>query len=215
MPRVSRPSLARRCLTASLCTSLAVVVAVAPAQAQASEPALHGATMSTGMSPTAAKLRTIMSLHLQDPDAPDDVAPAGDAPTAQGPVAQGAPIGPAPAPAPSTPPPRKGLGMMIAGAAITGAYALPLVGFGAYTIILSNRYDEVTGGGTQGLGAVAGGVLVAFGVIGLGVGVPLLGVGAYRFSKYLEWKKTNQVSLRPSMSRTMHGTYTTGVTLRF
>ena len=185
---------------------------------------LHSATMSTGMSPTAAKLRTIMSLHLQEPDAPGDVAPAGDAPTgdaptgdAQGPVAQGgAPIGPAPAPTPA-PAPKKGLGMMISGAAITGAFALPLLAYGTIVFLAFKRAeDEANAGGpVEATGKGLGATLLAFGVIGLGVGVPLLGVGAYRFSKYQQWKKTGQVSLRPNMSRTMHGTWTTGVTLRF
>ena len=63
-------------------------------------------------------------------------------------------------------------------------------------------------------GNIVGGTLIVLGVLGLGVGVPLLGVGGYRFSKYQKWKR-GEVSLRPSMNRTMHGTYTSGFTLRF
>ena len=99
MPCETRPSLSHRCCTALVCSSLAVAVAVAPTQAHASEPMLGGAIMATGMSPTAARLRTIMS--LQDPDAPAELTgdPAGDAPPDAAPVAQGpAPVGPAPAP---------------------------------------------------------------------------------------------------------------------
>lgn len=195
-------SIANRCSTALLCTSLALAVAVAPTQAQASTP--------TGMSPTAAKLRTIMS--LQDADvAPADVAPAAVAPPADAPVAQGPPppVGPAPAPAPVGPPPRKGLGMMITGAVITGAYALPFIGWGAYVIAVTDPNDDV-----GGIGTLAGVALVTMGLIGLSVGAPLLGVGAYRFSKYQKWKN-GQVSLQPSMNRTMHGTYTAGLSLRF
>lgn len=220
MPCETRPSLSHRCCTALVCSSLAVAVAVAPTQAHASEPMLGGAIMATGMSPTAARLRTIMS--LQDPDAPAAVTgdPAGDAPPDAAPVAQGpAPVGPAPAPiapAPAGPPPSKGLGMMIAGAAITGAYALPLIGYGAYvTIIFKRADDDVNGMGVvEAGGNILGGTLIVLGVLGLGVGVPLLGVGGYRFSKYQKWKR-GEVSLRPSMNRTMHGTYTSGFTLRF
>lgn len=218
MPCQIRPSLAHRCVAALVCPSLVLALVVVPTRAHASEPQLGRAAFAPGMSPTAAKLRTIMS--FQDPDAPADVAdepaPAGgDGPVAEGP----APVGPAPAPvapAPAGPPPKKGLGMMITGAAITGAYALPLIGYGAYVTVLFKRADdEVNGMGVVETGGnILGGTLIVLGILGLGVGAPLLGVGAYRFSKYQDWKR-GQVSLQPSMNRTLHGTYTAGLSLRF
>lgn len=221
MPCEIRSSLAQRCITAAVCSGLAFTIAVAPLQAEASEPSSRDGVagnlvIATGMSPTAARLRTIMS--LQDPDAaPEEAAPAPDAtaPVAQGP----APVGPAPAPmapAPMGPPPSKGLGMLISGAAITGAFALPMIAYGTYVTILFRRVDDdVDGMGVVATGGnILGGTLIVLGVIGLGVGAPLLGVGAYRFSKYQKWKR-GEVSLQPSFNRTMHGTYTSGLTLRF
>jgi len=214
--------LLRRLATSFVCTGVATAIATAPMQAQASQPLPTTATMSTVMSPTAAKLRTIMSL-TQDPtgepiddglaDVPADApgaAPEGPAPGAEGPA-------PAPTPAPMGPPPRKSLGMMISGAVITGAVALPLIGYGAAIVVLGKRADdEVDGMGVaQTGGNILGGVVIALGVVALAVGAPLLGVGAYRFSKYRKWHKGQQAHWSPSSGRTAHGTWTTGVTLRF
>lgn len=165
-------------------------------------------------SPLGLKLRSVMTLQ------PDEGGePAGDA-SAEGPgdVAAPAPEGPAPAPAaPAGPPPSKGLGMMISGAVITGAYALPLIGFGAYTIVVAKKADDVVGGMgiVQGAGALAGGIAVAFGMIGLAVGAPLLGVGAYRFSKYQKWKAGQTARFSPSAGRTAFGTITPGLVINF
>jgi len=213
--------LLRRLATSLACTGVATAIATAPMQAQASQPLPTTATMSTVMSPTAAKLRTIMSL-TQDPtgepiddglaDVPADApgaAPEGPAPVAEGPA-------PAPTPAPMGPPPRKSLGMMISGAVITGAVALPLIGYGAAIVVLGKRDDDVDGMGVaQTGGNILGGVVIALGVVALSVGAPLLGVGAYRFSKYKKWQKGQQAHWSPSSGRTAHGTWTTGVTLRF
>ena len=212
--------LLRRLGTSLVCTGVATAIAAAPMPAQASQPLPIAATMSIGMSPTAAKLRTIMSL-TQDPtgepvdDGPADVpadAPGAD-PEGPAPVAEG----PALAPALVGPPPRKSLGMMISGAVITGAVALPLIGYGAAIVVLGKRADDdIDGMGVaQTGGNILGGVVIALGVVALAVGAPLLGVGAYRFSKYKKWQKGQQARWSPNSGRTAHGTWTTGVTLRF
>jgi hypothetical protein len=146
--------------------------------------------------------------------------PAADAPaaaaTAEGPAAEG----PAPAPVaapPPGPPPKKGLGMMITGAVLTGAYALPLIGYGAYAVVAGKKADEATGGTgvVETGGNIVGGVLLTMGIIGLAVGAPLLGVGAARFSKYQKWKKGQQAQLLPAAGRTPFGTITPGFEIRF
>ena len=217
----------RHLSTSLVCTGVAAAVAFAPMQAQASQPLPVTATMSAGMSPTAAKLRTIMSFSLEPSEAPEGDAPVGDegdgaeaAPEGPVAVAEGPESAPAPSTAPSTaprPPPTKGLGMMISGAVVTGAVALPLIGYGAYIIVVGKRVDDAVDGDgvVQSAGNVLGGVVLAFGVIALAVGAPLLGVGASRFSKYQKWKDGQQVKWSPSSGRTAHGTWTTGVTLRF
>jgi len=124
--------------------------------------------------------------------------------------------GPEEAPAPSQPEPKKGLGMMITGGVITGLYALPLTIYGTAIIVASRRVSDTEGGEVGGaVGGALGGVVLGLGVVGLAVGVPLLGVGASRFSKWRKWKENNNVALAPSVGRTAFGTYTPGVTLRF
>ncbi|WP_434415400.1 hypothetical protein [Nannocystis pusilla] len=134
-------------------------------------------------------------------------------PPAEGPAAEG----PAPAPVaapPPGPPPKKGLGMMITGAVLTGAYALPLIGYGAFIVAAGKQVDDETGVVESG-GNIVGGVLLTMGIIGLAVGAPLLGVGAARFSKYQKWKKGQQARFLPAAGRTPFGTITPGFEVRF
>lgn len=163
-------------------------------------------------SPLGLKLRGVMT--LQEPEGGE--APAGDAPAAE--VTAAPAEGPAPAPAaPVGPPPPRGLGMLISGAVITGAYALPLIGFGAYTIVLSKQVDDAAGGVgvVKGAGSLAGGIAIAFGMIGLAVGAPLIGVGAVRMSKYNKWKSGQTARLMPTAGRTAFGTITPGLVINF
>jgi hypothetical protein len=212
----------RRGATSLVCAGISLAVATTPVMAQASQPLPTAVMMPTGLSPTAAKLRTIMSLTQEPTEAPaadtTTEAPAGDATTdtavaeAPAPVAEGP--APAPAPAPSGPPPKMGLGMMITGAVITGSVALPMIASGTYTLV-SGRYVDDGTGDVEVNSNIVGGAVLAFGLISLAVGVPLLAVGAHRFKKWRKWKNGQQVQWAPSMNRTAHGTFTTGVALRF
>jgi hypothetical protein len=214
VPREACPRILRRCATALVSGTVALTLAASPSMAQASQPLLPAASISTGMPTTGMKLRTIMS--LQDPT--DDVAAAPEG-EATGPVAEGPPpVAAAPAPAPTSPEPSKGLGLMITGAVMTGAVGLPLTFYGIYGIILFNRAERAAAdSGTEdfrnlGRGAALG--LTVFGLIIVSAGAPMLGVGAYKFSKWRKWKNEGH-ALLPMMNRTAHGTWTAGVGLRF
>lgn len=219
MPREACPRILHRCTTALISGTVALTLAASPSMAQAGQPQLPAASMATGMSPTAAKLRTIMS--LQDP-ADDLGAPASEAPA---PVAEGAPpiaaAGPAPAPAPAPtqvgPEPSRGLGMLIPGAIITGALGLPITTLGVIRLVQYNNIQKQTNDdGVAVVAAIGKGASIAvitFGVIFLSVGVPLLAVGAVKLSKYQKWK--NGHAMVPAMNRTAHGTWTAGLALRF
>ena len=104
--------------------------------------------------------------------------------------------------------------MMITGAVLTGAYALPLIGYGAFIVAAGKQVDDETGVAESG-GNIVGGVLLTMGIIGLAVGAPLLGVGAARFSKYQKWKKGQQARFLPAAGRTPFGTITPGFEVRF
>ena len=214
MSREACPRILRRCATALVSGTVALTLAASPSMAQASQPLLPAASISTGMPTTGMKLRTIMS--LQDPG--DDVAAAPEG-EAAGPVAEGPPpVAAAPAPAPTSPEPSKGLGMMITGAVITGAFALPFTFWGIYAYAQYNKLEKATNDPLldtgAGLGKGASLALIATGLIFLSVGGPLLGVGAYKFSKWRKWKNEGH-ALMPMMNRTAHGTWTAGVGLRF
>ncbi len=116
----------------------------------------------------------------------------------------------------SGPEPKKGLGMMITGGVITGLYALPLTLYGIVIIAGSKKIANESGSdGVGTAGSALGGVVLGFGLVGLAVGVPLLGVGGSRFSKWRKWKQANKVALAPNVGRTAFGTYTPGLALRF
>ncbi len=209
MSREARPRIFHRCVTALVSGTVALTLAAAPSLAQAGQPTLLASNMPT----TGMKLRSIMS--LQDPAADPAAAPADPAaPVASGPAP--APVGPAPAPA--GPEPSRGLGMMITGAVITGAVALPFTFWGVYAYAQYNKLQNATNDplldAGAGLGKGASIALIATGLIFLSVGAPLLGVGAYKFTRWQKWKRGEQ-ALAPSMNRTMHGTWTAGVALRF
>ena len=121
-----------------------------------------------------------------------------------------------PAEASNQPEPKKGLGMMISGGVITGLYALPLSLWGIVIIAASKKAaNETSSDGVAKAGGALGGIVLGFGLVGLAVGVPLLGVGGSRFSKWRKWKQANKVALAPNVGRTAFGTYTPGVALRF
>ncbi len=206
----------RWCTRFVLTVPLAVGVAVTPAMASAAQPTLYApGVYATGLSPQAAKLRTIMNF-AQDPDELDgagegdgdaDADAATDEAPAPAPIAEG----PAPAPTPDGPPPKKGLGLMISGAVITGAVGLPLTVYGILAATVLNRAGNEAGVGGAGVLAVP---LIVTGILVLGAGVPMLAIGASRFSKHQKWKKA-QSAFVPTVDRTAYGTWTAGVALRF
>ena len=225
---MTRSSTPRRAATATLSYSLTAIVALAPLPALADGSIADAAfqlrspltPMTTGM-----KLRGYVS--LQDPEAGGEVAPAPEGDPAAAPPPAGAP---APYPYPPPPgygpppppqPPPRGLGMLISGAVITGAVALPSLIFGAYTIAVfraaADQTDPNTGDVVRAGGNIAGGFFIVFGILALGAGVPLLAIGGSRMSKYNKWKASQpqQARLLPHSGRTAHGTWTTGFTLRF
>lgn len=112
-------------------------------------------------------------------DTPPSAAPAPAPAPAAAPVAQ-----PYAAPLADTEPvdePSSGLGLVIAGWALTGWGALNLV---TYPVCSADWYPEQS----RGLCKV---LSIGFGVGGVGVGVPLLVVGYSKRSDYNEWKKTH------------------------
>jgi hypothetical protein len=218
----------RRCATAMLSLPLTAVVCLAPLPALADGSMAAAqlqlrAPMSTA--PLGFKLRQYVS--LQDPAAseqppveaappPEGTAPApayGPPPPGYGPPPPGYGYGP-----PPQPPPR-GLGMLISGAAVTGAVGLPLTIYGAYIVALTRQVDDGSGV-VQVAGGFVGGFFLVFGILALGAGVPLMAVGGVRLKKYNDWKAGQQqpppqVRLMPNSSRTVHGTWVTGLKLQF
>lgn len=183
---------------ASLSTLLIGAVTIAP-------------VTSASASPLGYKLQRIMTLQPEgDGEPAPDPAAAGE-----GEAAAPAPEGPAPAPAaPAGPPPPKGLGMMISGIVVTAVYGLPVTAWGVAGIIAFNKAEK-EGVPFTGLGKGVAATVMVFGIIGLAIGVPLLAVGASRFSKYQKWKAGQTARLAPSAGLTPFGTVTPGLTLRF
>ncbi len=64
------------------------------------------------------------------------------------------------------------------------------------------------------LEGVEGAYILPVGVVALAVGIPLLGVGVYRFRVWREWEDRHRVTLRPRLGRS-HGAWNLGLTLRF
>jgi hypothetical protein len=214
VPREACPRILRRCATALVSGTVALTLAASPSMAQASQPLLPAASISTGMPTTGMKLRTIMS--LQDPT--DDVAAAPEG-EAAGPVAEGPPpVAAAPAPAPTSPEPSKGLGLMITGAVMTGAVGLPLTFYGIYGIILFNRAERAAAdSGTEDVASP--GPRCRAGADGLRPHHRLRGRpdARRRRLQVQQVAKVEERGPRPPavMNRTAHGTWTAGVGLRF
>jgi len=217
----------RRAATAMLSLPLTAVVCLAPLPALAdgsiADSSLQLRSPMT-MAPLGAKLR--MYVTLQDP-VEGEAAPPSEAP----PVAEGAapapsyppppPPGYGPPPPQSQPPPR-GIGMLVTGAVLTGAVALPAMIGGVYIIAVGRAADEASGdtGIVEAGGNIAGGFFLVFGILALGAGVPLMAVGGVRLKKYNDWKAGQQqpppqARLLPSSSRTIHGTWVTGLKIQF
>lgn len=198
VPRLLRP---RHVLQASLSIALAGPLALAPlAHARADAPT------------TGKELRTFLTLTPAESTAEPTGAIEDEAfsSTPEGPEnAEALPREhrpPDPGPAP-----RKGLGMLITGATITGLYGLPVTIWGTVIIASTRQQDDFVGD----LGGVIGGFVLFFGVVGLAVGVPLLGVGGARYSRWRIWKDAQDARLSASVTRSPYGTYSPGLTLRF
>lgn len=215
MSREARPRIFHRCATTFISGTVALTLAASPSLTQAAQ-LLPTASMANGMPTTGMKLRSIMS--LQDPAEDVAAAPAADpaADPAATPAPAPAPVGPAPMP--MGPEPSKGLGLLIPGAIITGGLGLPITVLGVVRLIQFNNIQKQTDEGivvaAAGLGKIGSIVVITFGLIFLSVGGPMLGVGAYKFSKYQQWKNQGH-TLLPSMNRTAHGTWTGGLTVTF
>lgn len=234
---MTRSSTLRRAATAALSLPLSAIVALAPLPALAADVTVVEPTYQLpaplSPMPTAMKLRGFLS--LQDPAAPPsgdpNAAPPPGDPNAAPPPGQPPPgaygppppgyYPPPPGYGPQPEPPPRGIGMLISGSVVAAAFGLPLTVYGAYIIVLAKQVDDEAGAGgvVAGAGLLAGGIALTFGVIGLGVGVPLAVVGGIRLGKYNKWKRGQQqqpqARLLPYQGRTMHGTMTTGFTLKF
>lgn len=216
------PSL-RRAATAMLSLPLTAVVCLAPLPALAdgsiADSSLQLRSPMT-MAPLGTKLR--MYVTLQDP-VEGEAAPPSEAPPVAAEGAAPAPSYPPPPPpgyGPPPPPqnkPPRGIGMLVTGAVLTGAVALPSMIFGAYTIAVGRAVDEEAGAmGIVSTGTnIAGGFFLVFGILALGAGVPLLAIGGVRMKRYNDWKSGQQVRLMPSSGRTVHGTWTAGFKMQF
>lgn len=103
------------------------------------------------------------------------------------------------------PPP--GVGMMVGGGFLTLSGAA--VSFGA---VLSFAEDARCHG--ECWGGLVGGIMMPFGVLGLAVGVPLLGVGIHRHRLSKRWRAERGLVLRPHLGRARN-IWTVGLELRF
>ena len=192
----------------SLSTALAGCLALAP--------------LARADSPTSGeKLRTFLTLTPeQEPAQPSGSiedenfdSQADDKPAPEGPkeatgsealAVEHMPVDPGPEP-------RRGLGMLVTGAAITGLYALPVTVWGTVIVASSRQQDDL--GGV--FGTVIGGVVLFFGIAGLAVGVPLLGVGGARYANWRSWKNAQNARLSAGLTRSPYGTYSPALTLHF
>jgi hypothetical protein len=214
----------RRAATAMLSLPLTAVVCLAPLPALAdgsiADSSLQLRSPLT-TAPLGAKLR--MYVTLQDP-VEGEAAPPSEAPPVAAEGAAPAPNYPPPPPpgyyGPPPPPqnkPPRGIGMLVTGAVLTGAVALPAMIGGVYIIAVGRAADEASGdtGIVEAGGNIAGGFFLVFGILALGAGVPLLAIGGVRMKRYNDWKSGQQVRLMPSSGRTVHGTWTAGFKMQF
>jgi len=158
-----------------------------PAAAPAAAPA-PGAAPTPTPTPAPAPAPAV-SAAAAEPLPEAATAPAAAAPP---------PVAPAPAPAPAARPlvspsaetpladeaePGSGLGLIIVGWIATGVGAVNLA---SIPICSADFYPEQSRDLCVGLS-------VGFGVVGLGVGIPLLAVGYHKRSKYKEWSERHAV----------------------
>lgn len=120
---------------------------------------------------------------------------------------------PAPGPAEPMPsePPRRGIGMMVPGGFFTVVGGAVVIGAGVAFARTDCSESSDSGDCWRGL---VGAIMMPIGVIGLGVGVPLLGVGAHRNRVWREWQREHGLALRPQFGRS-RGAWTMGLELRF
>ena len=145
----------------------------------------------------------IVLLLLQSPARPD---PAVEGPEPASALEPWLPTQPEKAP-------RRGIGLMVAGAISLGAIGVPLIGVGAYGFAEGRRCEQA-GGGSECSGSLLGTVTLGVGIVGALAGLPLLATGAQRFSDYRAWERRRHVSLHPRIVRS-YGTWTPGFELRF
>lgn len=214
------PSL-RRAAVATLSLPLTAVVCLAPLPALADgsiADASYQLRSPLTTAPLGAKMR--MYVTLQDPV--EGEAAAAPPTGAEGPApAPSYPPPPPPgygAPPPSNPPPR-GIGLLVSGAVVTGAVALPMLIGGVYIVAIgraaNNSTDGVEGDIAETGTNFLGGFFLVFGILALGAGVPMLAIGGVRMKRYNDWKSGQQVRLLPHSGRTAHGTWTAGLKLQF
>ncbi len=129
--------------------------------------------------------------------------------------------GPAPAPTslerwlPSPParPPRRGIGLITAGAASIGLIGAPLVGT-AIAGIVENTRCERAGGGSNCFSGLLAAIMLPIGILALAAGAPMLAVGVARLRAYKQWQSERRVALRPQLGRS-RGAWLPGLELRF
>lgn len=107
--------------------------------------------------------------------------------------------------------PPAGVGMMVGGGILTLGGAA--VSFGA---VLSFAGDARCHSEQRGecWGGLVGGIMMPFGVLGLAVGVPLLGVGIHRHRLLKRWRAERGFVLRPHLGRA-RSIWIVGLELRF
>lgn len=146
----------------------------------------------------------LLSLRAQEPMLPEMATP--DSPGVPATL-------PAPGstePMPSEPPPR-GTGMLATGGVFT-VIGMSVV-IAASVEFARTDCSESTDSGDCWR-ALTGAVMMPFGVVGLAVGVPLLGVGGHRNHVWRKWQRARGLALRPQFGRS-RGAWTMGLELRF
>lgn len=110
----------------------------------------------------------------------------------------------------SSPPPR-GIGMMVSGGLFTVLGTSVVIG--ASVAFARMDCSQSSDSGECWIGLV-GAVMMPFGLIGLAVGAPLLGVGVHRHRVWRRWQREHGLALRPQFGRS-RGAWTMGLELRF
>lgn len=159
----------------TLCATLAMPVQAAPTQAprqeQDTRPLLASVTPSS-INPVLASAAVAPILPLVNP--PVDRAP------------------------------RRGIGPIITGSVLTGVGLVPTI-LGIAFIARANQAidSELEGDGeavqdtAKTVSGAVGAIIMTPGIIMIGVGAPLIAVGAVRQSRYSKWKAEHQAQLMP------------------